>query len=149
MMDPLEHVTVMITLIRQLEAVMERETLALKETRMADVEALQEEKTLLTEAYEIEMRRLRSKPEILGSLDDHVRLTLDEAVRDLQAAARRNANALEAAKTVIERLVEKLSAGMAKNSHGGRYGRDGGGYQPSHGGQAHGQVIAVAFNSAI
>ena len=145
-MAPLERVTVMITLIRQLEDVMARENQALKAMQMEEVEALQDDKSLLTEAYEIEMRKLRSDPAILGSLDDNVRSTLDDAIRSLQATSRRNANTLEAAKTVIERLVQRLSDSIAKSSPGRNYGLASG---TQFAGQTSGKVIAVAFNHAV
>lgn len=142
-MEPLEQVTVMITLIRQLEEILEKENRALKAMTMADFEALQPDKALLTEAYEIEMRKLRQNPQILGSLDSSVRQALDDAVRQLQATSRRNAHALEAARVVIERLVEKLGQNAQSVSRGGRYGQSG---TPV---SSRGQVIAVAFNHAI
>lgn len=151
-MEPLEQVTVMITLIRQLEAVLEHENRALKAVNMTVVEELQEEKSLLVEAYEIEMRKLMVDPSILGSLDDHVRLTLDEAVRQLQATSSRNTAMLAAAKTVIERLVRKLGESMAKTAIGGRYGMSGAGtHSAGQRGpqQSGGKVIAVAFNHAV
>lgn len=154
-MEPLERVTVMITLIRQLEAVMERENRALKAVDMVVVESLQDEKNLLAEAYEIEMRKIMADPSILGSLDSHVRQTLDEAVRQLQATSSRNEASLAAAKTVIERLVQKLGESMAKSARGGRYGNGAASaHAPGYGaagvgGQTGGQVIAVAFNHAI
>ena len=153
-MSPLEQVTVMITLIRQLEGVMDREVNALKSLAIAEVEALQDEKNLLAEAYGIEMGRLRKAPEVLGSLEEHVRLTLEDAVRALQATATRNADALFAAQSVIERIVEKL----AESARGVRQGLTG--YGPGSGAAGDvrpqaaaqgtgGQVIAVAFNHAV
>lgn len=149
-MEPLERVTVMITLIRQLEAVMVRENEALKAVDMSTVEALQDEKNLLAEAYEIEMRKIMADPSILGSLDEHVRHTLNESVQQLQATSRRNEMSLHAAKSVIERLMKKLGESMAKTAQGGRYGMAKGpglASQPANGGS--GQVIAVAFNHAV
>jgi len=149
-MSPLEQVTVMITLIRQLDSVMEREVRALRTLAIGEVEALQEEKALLAEAYGIEMRRLRQRPEILGGLDEPIRQTLEDAVRMLQATAARNADALLAAKTVIERIVDRL----AESARGVRQGLAG--YGPSPGGRSErqpprggGEVIAVAFNHAV
>lgn len=149
-MSPLEQVTVMITLIRQLEGVMDREVRALKKLAIGEVEALQEEKALLAEAYGIEMGRLRQRPEVLGGLDEHVRVTLEDAVRALQATAARNADSLLAAQTVIERIVEKL----ADSARGVRQGLAGYGPRTAGAGDsrpqgAGGQVIAVAFNHAV
>ena len=145
MMEPLEQVTVMITLVRQLETVMQREIRALRTMAMDEVEALQNEKALLTDAYEVEMGKLRRDPHILGSLDDHARATLDEAIRDLQATARRNRDALAAAKTVVERIVKKLDETVARGNRVGGYGRS----APNYAAAGGGQVIAVAFNHAV
>ena len=83
-MKPLEQVTVVMTLMRQLQDVIENETEILQMMKLDRLETLQEEKAALGEAYEIEMYNLRRNPEILGSLDIGIRRDLEHAVLDLR-----------------------------------------------------------------
>jgi hypothetical protein len=66
-MEPLEQVTVVMTLMKRLVQVMDHERAILRSMRLDTLPDLQAEKAALAEAYEIELARLRCSPEALAS----------------------------------------------------------------------------------
>jgi ABC-type antimicrobial peptide transport system ATPase subunit len=140
-MEPLEQVTVLMTLMKRLAQVMDHERAILKSMRLEALPDLQDEKVALAEAYEIEVSRLRCSPEALASLEPHVRAQLHEAMRSFQDSMTVNLQALAAARGVVERVLQNISGSLAHNTrtltHGGR--GEAGEVEPT------GQVISVAF----
>ena len=65
-MEPLEQVTVLMTLMKRLGQVMDHERAVLRSMRIEALPDIQDEKEALAEAYEIELSRLRCSPEIAG-----------------------------------------------------------------------------------
>ncbi len=120
-MEPLERVSALITLMRELKAVLERENALLRSMGIEELRALQEEKLALADAYEIEVRRLRGSPEFVGALEPEIRELLAETTRELQATMRTNVTALAAAKLVVERIARHLAEilGGQRQRHGG------------------------------
>ncbi|MCB1971052.1 MAG: hypothetical protein H6851_15945 [Geminicoccaceae bacterium] len=138
-MSPLEQVTVVMTLMLQLQNLLDEETEYLRAMKIERLEALQNEKVALAEAYEIEMYRLRKEPEVLGALPIEVRQSFEDAVRTLQSASRRNAHAVEAARTVVDRIVRRLGRTLEQRRN-----------RPSgYDSDSRGRVISVAFNHRI
>ena len=72
-MEPLEQVTILMTLMRRLVQVMDHERALLRGMRLDALPDVQDEKVALAEAYEIEVARLRRSPAALASLEPHVR----------------------------------------------------------------------------
>ena len=137
-MRPIERVTMAITLISRLTTVIDRETEHLRKFEVDRLERLQDEKASLAAAYDVEMQTLRRDPEILGSLDMAVRENLADAVRSLRAASRRNTDAIDAARHVVDKIVQRIGRHLDRDSNGGT------GY---HAGA--GRVISVAFNQQV
>ncbi|HFD17136.1 MAG TPA: hypothetical protein ENJ38_12650 [Rhodospirillales bacterium] len=108
-MEPLERVSALLALMRELKAVLERENALLRSMGVEELRALQEEKLALADAYEVEVRRLRRSPDFIGSLEPEARELLAEATRELQATMRTNVSALAAAKLVVERVARHLA----------------------------------------
>jgi hypothetical protein len=129
-----------ISLMRQLEEVMQAENALLREMRLDRLQALQQEKVELAESYELAWRRLRQEPEILARLDEPTRSLLETTLRDFQQAVRRNAERLARARTVVEGVVRAIT-----ESVGGPQGARSYGASPKVSGDA-GRVIAVAFD---
>ncbi len=151
-MDALERITVLMTLMRRLGQVMERESALLRGMRLDALEDLQQEKGVLAEAYEIELRRLRGEPELMSELDPAVREELTEAMRAFQDRLRANRLTLEAAREVVEKVIRHIGDDLAKSRAPGGYGgRDGRGGRSSGGGGAdtRGQVISLALDREI
>ncbi len=140
-MEPIEKLTVLITLMRRLQSVMDHEVALLRNMQIGELSDLQDEKAVLSEAYELEMDHLRRNPEILGSLLHEFRATLEEETRAFQKTVQDNALALRAAGEVIERIMARLSESLtAAQAVGPGYGA-----APS----STGRVISVAFDRQL
>jgi hypothetical protein len=142
-MEPLEQVTVLVTLMKRLGQVLDHERALLRSMRLEDLVDIQEEKTVLAEAYEIEFGRIRAKPEIFAALEPGAREQVETAMRRFQEAVSANMHALTAAQTVIEKLVRNVADSAARSSRHLGYG------PPGRGGAARGQVIPVAFDRKL
>lgn len=139
-MEPLEQVTVLLTLMRRLGQVMEHERVILLGMRLDILPEIQDEKVALAEAYEIELARLRCSPETLASLEPVVRGQLDEAMRAFQESVSANLSALRATRKVVDKVMRNIDQSLAQ----GAAGSGEGGYRSIA--QPRGQVIPVAFD---
>ena len=131
-MEPLEQVTVLMTLMKRLGQVMDHERAILRSMRLDTLPDLQEEKMALAEAYEIELARLRCSPETLGVLEPMVRSQLHEAMRSFQETVTANLNALLAAQSAVEKIMRNIGDSLTSTAAGsgprprGQSNRDGG-----------------------
>lgn len=141
-MEPLEQVTVLMTLMRRLVQVLDHERAVLKNMRLDTLRDIQDEKAALTEAYEIELDRLRRAPETLGALDPGVRRRLDDEMRGFQEAVTANLNALVAAQSVVEKIMHNIGESLAGSAGGAGYGAEG----RSPAAAPSGKVISIAFD---
>jgi flagellar biosynthesis/type III secretory pathway chaperone len=144
-MEPLEQVTVLMTLMRRLVQVMDHERAILRSMRLDALPDVQDEKAALAEAYEIEVARLRRSPEALASLEPHVRAQLHEAMRVLQESMTVNLQALVAARQVVDRVLRNIGESLARGSRSLTYGARG----ETEEGESTGQVISVAFDRRL
>lgn len=144
-MEPLEKAAILMTLMKRLGQIMDHERALLASMRLDDLKDLQEEKVALTEAYELELKRLRKTPETFAALDLSVRDQIESAMRRFQEAANSNMQSLEAAQTVVDKVVRNIADGLARHQNRGHYGPAG----PGNGQPASGQVISVAFNRKL
>ena len=144
-MEPLEQVTILMTLMKRLVQVMDHERAILKGMRIDALPDVQDEKLALAEAYEIEVARLRRSPETLVSLEPHVRSQLHDATRALQESMTVNLQALVAARQVVERVLRNIGESLARGTRSVTYGARGqaGEAEPT------GQVISVAFDRRL
>jgi flagellar biosynthesis/type III secretory pathway chaperone len=144
-MEPLEQVTVMMTLMRRLVQVMDHERALLRSMRLDALPDVQDEKVALAEAYEIEVARLRRSPETLASLEPHVRAQLHDAMRALQESMTVNLQALAAARQVVERVLRSIGESLARGARSPTYGARGETGEV----ESTGQVISVAFDRRL
>ena len=124
-MEPLEQVTILMTLMRRLQQVMDQDRGILKGMRLEGLPDLQEEKDALAEAYEIEFRRLRQQPERLNELEPHVREQLESQMRDFQADLARNMQALRATHRVVEKVLKTIGDSLQRQGGAPGYGTAG------------------------
>ena len=143
-MEPLEQVTVLMTLMRRLGQVMDHERALLRSLRLDSLPDIQDEKVALAEAYEIELARLRCSPETLAELESPVRDQLHEAMRSFQKTVKSNLNALIAAQTVVDKVLCNIADSLRRTAQGARYGMHG-----QAAGEVRGQVISVAFDRKL
>ena len=106
------RLTVLMTLMRQLQDVMRTENGLLREMRLARLRDLQAEKAALAETYELELRRLRQAPELLASLGSDRRTLLESSMREFQATVRTNADRLLQSRRVVEALVQAIGESL-------------------------------------
>lgn len=144
-MEPLEQITVLMTLMKRLGQVMDHEGAILKTMRLEALPDLQDEKLALAEAYEIELGRLRCSPDALASLDPHVRAQLYEAMRGFQERVSSNFSALVAAQTVVESVLRNIGDSLGRGAKSLTYGARG----QTEGAESTGQVISVAFDHRL
>lgn len=144
MMEPLEQVTVLMTLMRRLGQVMDHERALLRGLKLDSLPDIQDEKVALAEAYEIELARLRCSPETLAELEPPVRDQLHDAMRSFQKTVKSNLNALIAAQTVVDKVLCNIADSLRRTAQGARYGTQG-----QAAGDVRGQVISVAFNRKL
>ena len=144
MMEALERVAVVMALMRQLQQVMEQEILILRGMRLDRLEEVVAEKTTLCHAYEAELRALRQEPELLACLDPAIRSELEHATRDFQAKAAGNLRSLDAARSVVERVMRHISSSLEAAPFKPKLYRQG----PSRT-ATRGQVIALAFDRQV
>jgi flagellar biosynthesis/type III secretory pathway chaperone len=141
-MEPLEQVTVLMTLMKRLAQVMDHERGMLRSMRLEALPEIQDEKEALAEAYEIELSRLRCSPEVLAALEPGVRSQLHEAMCSFQESVTANLNALLAAQAVVDKVLRNIGDSLARSAAGFAYGARGQG-APA---EPRGRVIAVAFD---
>ncbi len=144
-MEPLEQAAILMTLMKRLGQVMDHERALLRSMRLDDLKDLQDEKIALTDAYEIELKRLRKAPETLASLDKSVRVQIEESMRRFQEAAATNFEALNATQTVVEKVIRNIADTLARQQKGRSYGPPGSGTS----GASTAQVISVAFDRRL
>lgn len=144
-MEPLEQAAILMTLMKRLGQVMDHERALLRSMRLDDLKDLQEEKIALTDAYEIELKRLRKTPETLAALDISVREQIEGGMRRFQEAATANFDALGAAHTVVEKVIGNIAHTLAQNQGSRGYGSMG----PAATKASSAQVISVAFDRKL
>jgi hypothetical protein len=145
-MEPLEQVTVLMTLMRRLGQVMDHEAVVLQSLRLDALQDIQEEKAALAEAYEIELGRLRCSPQGLGTLESAIRDRLHEAMREFQEKVSANLRSLVATQTVVERVLRNIGQSVSRSAAGPSYGARG---EAAAAGEPRGQVISVAFDRKL
>jgi hypothetical protein len=122
MTDPDARVAMVLTLMQQLEGVMQAEHALLREMRIERLRELQAEKAGLAEHYELELRRLRTSPETLAAASPEGRAALETGMRGFRVAVRRNAERLAQARDLVEGVVRALGEGAAGPQVQGGYG---------------------------
>lgn len=144
-MEPLEQVTVLMTLMKRLVQVMDHERAILKSMRLDALPDLQDEKVALAEAYAIEIARLRCSPEVLASLEPHVRAQLHDAMCGFQESATVNLQALSAAREVLDKLLCNIGESLARGARTLTSAASG----EADAAEPRGQVIPVAFDRRL
>jgi hypothetical protein len=141
-MEPLEHVTILMTLMRRLGQLMDHERTVLHGLRLESLTDIQEEKAALAEAYDIELRRLRRTPEMMSALDQPVRERLHEQMRGFQESLAANLDTLIDMQMAVEEVLLNIMHSLTRHHRGAC---DVAGDEPMPD-EPRGQIIPVAFN---
>ena len=108
-MNPTARANELIDVTESLTAVIERESNLLKELRIKEIGALQQEKTSLSGLYELRIREAVQQPDMFKTVDPQTRSRLQIASDAFERSARRNANALRAAMEMNTRMVNTIA----------------------------------------
>lgn len=99
----------------RLIAVLEREVELLRAVPSTEFEALQEEKSALTTAYESQARSLTGQPELLEALQPVLRAELKRVTGRFQSAVAANEVALRAARETTQRVLQAIADELDRN----------------------------------
>ncbi len=99
----------------RLIAVLEREVELLRAVPSTEFEALQEEKSALTAAYESQARSLTGHPKLLEALQPVLRAEFERVTRRFQSAVAANEVALRAARETTQRVLQAIADALDKN----------------------------------
>ena len=99
----------------RLVTVLEREVQLLRTVPSTELEALQEEKSALTAAYESQARSLAGHPELLEALQPVLRAELKQVTGRFQSAVAANEMALRAARETTQRVLQAIADELDKN----------------------------------
>ena len=99
----------------RLIALLEREVELLRAVPSTEFEALQEEKSALTAAYESQARSLTGHPKLLEALQPVLRAEFERVTRRFQSAVAANEVALRAARETTQRVLQAIADELDKN----------------------------------
>lgn len=123
--DPAGYLEDLTQLTERLAALIQIETVALKERRPLALKETEDEKTGLMKTYAAEMQRIRKMPGFLKRGPKPLRDRLAQATLAFHAALDDQQRSLGAMKTVTERMVEAIAREAQKiRRPAGTYGRN-------------------------
>ncbi len=99
----------------RLIAVLDREVELLHASPSTEFEALQEEKSALTAAYETQTRSLTGHPELLEALQPVLRAELKRVTGRFKSAVAANEVALRAARETTQRVLQAIADELGRN----------------------------------
>lgn len=114
-MSTQSQVNDLIRITSRLIAVLEREVELLHTKPATGIEALQEEKSTLTTAYESQARSLSGHPELLEALQPVLRAELKRVTGRFQSAVSANEAALRAARETTQRVLQAIADELDKD----------------------------------
>ena len=125
-MSDTRQVTELLTIISRLSNVLEREIDMLRAMKPSELQSLQQDKIVLSAAYEANLKALSEQPEALQKLDPTLRARLKAAVEKFQATLAENERSLRAARDVTDRVLRTIAEELSKRrNETGVYGAGG------------------------
>jgi flagellar biosynthesis/type III secretory pathway chaperone len=138
----------LIQITSRLITVLEREVEMLRQSPSTELQALQEEKSALTAAYESQARSLAGHPELLQALQPVLRAELERVTSRFQSAVSVNEAALRAARETTQRVLQAIADELDKNRRNqAGYSATGYGSTASYGGGV--QPISIALDEHL
>ena len=146
MSDPNE-ITDLLKIITRLTGVLEREIEMLRAMKPSEIQALQQDKLVLTAAYEARIKSLKDNPQTLRDLPAELRAALRETIGGFQTTLAENERRLRAARDVSDRVLRAIADELEQRQNnnkgyapaGAFTGRPAGGRQP----------VSVAFDERL
>ena len=115
-MNPSARAHELIELSHSLVQVMESEIEALKAGKVTDIEPLQAQKDMLSNAYETHMRVVAAEPGMFNAIDPELRTGLTDAATQFETVATENRHAVQAALELNARLVQVIADAVTRNA---------------------------------
>ena len=106
--DPRPSLDGLIEVASRLITLLGQETMLLRQMKIKDIAALQQEKLTLTRAYEARMRDLNEHSGELDAADQAIRDELKATINRFEDAAKANAIAVHAAQEANQRLMQAI-----------------------------------------
>ncbi len=138
----------LIQVTSRLIAVLDREVELLRTMPSNGIEALQEEKSALTAAYESQARSLSGHPELLEALQPVLRAELERVTARFQSAVSVNEAALRAARETTQRVLQAIADELDKNRRDSA-GYSAQGYAASSSRRTSGQPLSIALDKRL
>ena len=101
----------------KLIGVLEREIEMLRAMKPSEIQALQQDKIVLSAAYEAQIKALKSDPRILESMAPRQRSELKAAIGRFQATLSENERTLRAAKETTQRALNAIAEEVQLRVH--------------------------------
>ncbi len=111
----------------RLVVIMENEIAFLRKMEVAEIAALQDEKTALVNAYEEGIRRIAADPNTFSAMEPALKAELHEVITHFNGVVAENGRALEAVRHSHQRLIKAMvDAATESRSHHAGYSKTGG-----------------------
>ena len=147
-MSTQRQVNDLIQITSRLIVVLEREVELLRTMPSTGIEALQEEKSALTAAYESQARSLSGHPKFLEALQPVLRAELERVTGRFQSAVSVNEAALRAARETTQRVLQAIADELDKNRRNNA-GYSAQGYAASSSRRTPGQPLSIALDKRL
>lgn len=125
--DAADRVEQLITLTERLTAALSQDLADFEARRPQDAAPRAEETARLANMYRHESARVRRNPALIAGAPDHAKAQLKRATQAFEAVLTRHGQAVAAAKTITEGLVQAIAEELSSMRAGaGAYGPRGG-----------------------
>ncbi len=108
------RITDFLKITSRLTGVLEREIEMLRAMKPAEIQDLQQDKIVLTAAYEAQVKSLKDHPELLDNLTPALRAELKTVIGTFEKTLVKNEHALRAAKYMTERVLKAIADEVEK-----------------------------------
>ena len=116
-MSQSKQVTDFLKIMTRLMAVLEREIEMLRAMNPKEIQSLQQDKIVLSAAYESQIKAFKADPEILQSVSPGLRADLNAVIERFHAALTENERGLRAAREVSERILRAIADELEKRQN--------------------------------
>ncbi len=108
------RITDLLKITSRLIGVLQRENEMLRAMKPSDIQDLQQDKIVLTAAYESQVKSLKDHPELLDNVTPELRAELKTVIGTFEQTLTENERALRAAKYMTERVLKAIADEVEK-----------------------------------
>jgi hypothetical protein len=147
-MNAQNQITDLLKITSRLVGVLEREIEILRARKPSEIEALHQDKIMLTAAYESQIKSLKSRPGLLGTVQPVLRAELETVIDKFHSTLAANERALRASKDTTQRLLHAIADEIDRTRRENA-GYSAGGYATPTSRSASGQPVSVAIDERL